>query len=927
MRGRSGMVARYRDSERGSSLMIVLLVMMLLSALMIGFMVNIMADTRSSGVDRDETKAYAAAHAGMEKLTSDLAALFLSDYSPSGQQISDQAAKLPTMAGFTYTDPDGSSGYKVQFTAKVGGVNTLASTPSTATPVPDDPTTGTTIAAGPYQGFKGLVTHYNIMVTARSSRNCDPTATQAVFLECLRLAGGSEVRMRRELQTVAVPVFQFGLFSETSLSFHSADDYAFGGRIHTNGNLFLASGSGSTLTLSDKVTAVGEVVRRYLDNGLLSTSSYSGTVNMAKGTGVYRALSASGNGEGSVIGDIGTAQNEPTWTNLSVGSYNGYIRNGRTGAKRLDLPLVTNGAQPIDLIRRGVTGENSLVYAQRYYTQASLRILLSDTAADLTGLPGVSTTAPTSLEAGTFGGSPIATSMGSGNYKSSAGTSLIGGYIKIEKFDTTQPATAPWVDVTAEILGYGIAGRNLSSGTNNTVFTGSNGQNSTANGCLGVEPQPNAIIRIERVKDVPSTHSGATAITYRYDCASTTAGLMSSTSTDYWPLALYDTREGLRRDESAPASLYLGGVMYYIELDTSNLAKWFRAVAPYTAGTGGNAKNDNGGYIVYFSDRRNNRNTNAGATADPRFVNNAETGEYGYEDIINPGSAAGTDNGTADTGENVNGTMTTAATPVPIIETYGKLPNDGKGTAASVGTIGATAPLDSTARPTTAFSAASPTNNTNDIHVLRGNRPILFRRALKLTGGAALRTSGLQGLTIASENPVYVQGDYNSTAADASTETHIAAAIISDAISVLSNSWNDVASFVQGLSHSSMGATNTGYRFAAVMGKNISFPSSSASGWTPETNWGMDGGAHNLLRLQEDWGGDTMFYRGSIVSFYASRQAVGIFMCCVYVHPPPSTRTYNFDTDFLLPDKLPPGTPMFRDVNTLTFRQILRPNQ
>lgn len=915
--------------------MIVMLVLMLLSALMIGFMTNIMADTRSSGVDRDETQAYAVAHAGMEKLTSDLAALFSSDYSPNGTQISDvaTASKQPAMAGFTYTDPDGTTGYKVQFTAKVSGVNTTVSTPTTQVPVPDDPTTGTTIAAGPYQGFKGLVTHYNIMVTARSSRGCDSSASD--FLTCLRDKGGSEVRMRRELQTVAVPVFQFGLFSESSLSFHSADDFNFGGRIHTNGNLFLASGSGNTLTLSDKVTAVGEVVRRYLDNGLLSTSSYSGTVNVAKGTGVYRALSASGNGEGSVTGDIGSAQNEPTWTNLSVGTYNGYIRNGRTGAKRLDLPLVTNGAKPIDLIRRGVTGENSLVYAQRYYTQASLRILLSDTSADLTGLPGVSTTPPTSLEtvaALAAGQAPLASSMGSGNYKSAATTPLIGGWIKIEKFDSTAPATSPWVDVTSEILLLGYTGRNLSSGTNNTVFTGSNGQNATANGCLGSEPNPNAVIRLQRVKDVPSTHTGVTAVTYNYDCAMK-AGVFSPISTDYWPLALYDTREALRRDETAPLSLYLGGVMYYVELDTNNLAKWFRGTIGTTGTT---AKNDNGGYIVYFSDRRNNRNTNSGATADPRFANNAETGEYGYEDIINPASSSGADSGTADTGENVNETMTTAATPAPIIETYGKLPNDGKGTAASVATIGAMSPLDSSARPTTTFSAASPTNNTNDIHVLRGNRPLLFRRALKLTGGSALRTSGLSGLTIASENPVYVQGDYNSTASDTPTETHIAAAIIADAITGLSNSWNDITSFVQGVSpntstspsaHSTMGATNTGYRFAAVMGKNLSFPSSSASGWTPETNWGMDGGAHNLLRLQEDWNGDTMYYRGSIVSFYAARQAVGIFKCCEYVYRPPSSRVYNFDTDFLLPDKLPPGTPMFRDVNTLTFRQILRPNQ
>ena len=46
-----------------------------------------------------------------------------------------------------------------------------------------------------------------------------------------------------------------------------------------------------------------------------------------------------------------------------------------------------------------------------------------------------------------------------------------------------------------------------------------------------------------------------------------------------------------------------------------------------------------------------------------------------------------------------------------------------------------------------------------------------------------------------------------------------------------------------------------------------------------------------------------------------------------YTYGAPGTRNFNFDVDFLLPDKLPPGTPMFRDVNTLTFRQLLRPNQ
>ena len=925
------------------ALMLVLMIMMLLSALMIGFMASVMADARSGGVDRDETQAYAVAHAGMEKLTSDLAALFLTDYSPNGTQISAKAAYPPSATGFTYTDPDGSSGYKVQFTARTGTGACPAScftvyTPTTEIPVPEDPTTGTTIAAGPYQGFKGLVTRYNIMVTAKST-------------------GGSEIRMRRELQTVAVPVFQFGLFSESSLAFHSAEDFNFGGRVHTNGDLFIAGGNGTPagqLWLGDKVTAVGEVVRKYLDNGLLSTSRYPGTVNMAKATGVYLPLGYSGNGDGSVTENVPTTTplptsgtcpvasclNDPTWTNLSIGTFNGYIRNGRTGAKRLDLPLVSAGAQPIDLIRRpripttGLGEDNTapLVYSQRYYTQASLRILLSDVPADLTGLPQVSATAPLNLEAAlTFGPTgkkaPLATSAGTGNYRSTAGTPLIGGSIKIE----LQKTDGTWQDVTQEILDYGIAGRNLSVGYADVAFTGSNGgyKDSTTNRtsaiqttldtCLLLEPQPDAILRLQRVKDVPSTDA---LVASQYDCGFSSTGVPSATSTDYWPMVLYDTREALRREEAGQnvaTELRIGGAMYYIELDSNNLAKWFRGVAPYAGGTGNLAKNDNNGYIVYFSDRRNNRNIAAGTGAAPGIAVDKETAEYGNEDSINPSAQNGASNGTLDAGEDVNAFVPIApATYTPVLETYGTVPvYNGTHT----GVPGAASPLHSTATPTDVVA-----NTSQDI--LRGNRPIFFRRALKITQGDLLRTSGVSGLTIVSENPVYVEGNYNvGTASAFATETHIASAIIADAITLLSNSWNDIHSFNAANDTTGKPPTSTSYRFAAVTGKNISFASPTT--WAspgPETNFGMDGGAHNLLRQLEGWTTQTIDYRGSIVSFYISRQATGIFKCCLDTYTPPQ-RVYNFDSDFLLPDKLPPGTPMFRDVNTLTFRQLLRPNQ
>ena len=95
--------------------------------------------------------------------------------------------------------------------------------------------------------------------------------------------------------------------------------------------------------------------------------------------------------EGSLVNNVGSAQNEPTWTNISMGSYNGWIRNGRTGARRLDLPIVSDGATPADLIRRPPVGEavTSAIGRQRFYNMGTLRIMLSDTTNDITTLPGV----------------------------------------------------------------------------------------------------------------------------------------------------------------------------------------------------------------------------------------------------------------------------------------------------------------------------------------------------------------------------------------------------------------------------------------------------------------------------------------------------------------------------------------------------------
>ena len=82
------------------------------------------------------------------------------------------------------------------------------------------------------------------------------------------------------------------------------------------------------------------------------------------------------------------------------------------------------------------------------------------------------------------------------------------------------------------------------------------------------DPSPNAVVRLQRVRDNPS--AGFT------NCGHSSAGVWSTLATDYLPLALYDAREGARRDDETGAGTnpLLGGVMHYAEIDVGNLRAW-----------------------------------------------------------------------------------------------------------------------------------------------------------------------------------------------------------------------------------------------------------------------------------------------------------------------------------------------------------------
>jgi len=976
-----------RDS--GIALLTTLLLMMLMSSLLVGFILLITSGQKLSGINNDYSRAFYGAEAGMEKITADLGTLFDTNYSPSAAQINAIASVPPAIPGIAYTQYNGASGYQINYNTDANG-NPLA--------------TVTSIQSGAYQGMTALATQYTLLVTARTLSN-------------------NEVKLQRTTQTVGIPMFQFGVFSDTDLSFFPGPDFNFGGRTHTNGNLFLAAGG--TLTLADRVTAVKNVVRTNLSNGYSTTTgSYGGTVDIttSPGTASYRALAYT---EGSLVGTLGSAVN-PIWTNISLGAtnYAGNLRNGATGATALNLGIVLLGSgttQPVDLIRRPFgTAESAGVTNLRYYSQASLKVLLSDNSTDITSLPCIDTsTAPFDLSTialpvaswpaaantlktlmntnNTAGyNTPPVPMAGSGAvkgataystangywlqtpnaapYATASGLPIIKGFIKIEVQTAYGNPCGTWKDVTLEVLSYGYAGRNINPWSGLTAA-----QYGTAEPLLGLpaallapstcqDVHPNAIIRLERVRDNPSNWANTNANTR---CGVTNNALPASQAyptnpADYWPNALFDTREGTLRDVQPAGTLggiyysqmpTLGGVMQYVEVDAKNLARYLGGALPgsgHLAYDSVNAPND---YTVYVSDRRGNYTGSALTNVwPPLSPSTHETGEYGWDDFVNPASTNGCPNGTQDTGEDLDvlgatGFYTYGQNPTYIMAAGTAYTALGPGqfgmySLAAPGNLYGSTVASNAITPNPGCTVTVPSQVWPMAYVIHANEARenpnpFFRRAIKIVDGNVLTALGTCpgsvpcGLAIATENPAYLFGDFNANSAGGGfNDPNVAVSLNADAVTLLSNNFNDVNSFAFPYLSPYSSSTTTGsnirnavttwYRTAIMAGKGVSFP--QPTGYTVSQDFGTDGGVHNFLRYIENWGGQTLNYRGSIISMYYNRQAIGTFKCCTTVYSPP-TRGYNFDTEFLTPSLLPPRTPLFRDVNTTGFTQLLLPNQ
>lgn len=235
------------------------------------------------------------------------------------------------------------------------------------------------------------------------------------------------------------------------------------------------------------------------------------------------------------------------------------------------------------------------------------------------------------------------------------------------------------------------------------------------------------------------------------------------------------------------------------------------------------------------------------------------------------------------------------------------------------------------------------------VYITFTNADATFARdypAVRLKNGSRLRFP----LTVATDRPMYVWDNYN-------TVGWRPAAMVADAITFLSSSWNEGNGTTPytGVEWDPAWDPNAGGAprpypnpstggpppaapmtvYAAIAAGhsaspcdvNRVAPACDPNAFAPPPltptisvpNYG--GGLENFPRFLENWSNLNMTYRGSLVSLFQSRYAKRYRWSWRDYYRPPA-RDWQFDTRFRDPTQLPPGTPVVGSVIQTAFRPV-----
>ena len=198
--------------------------------------------------------------------------------------------------------------------------------------------------------------------------------------------------------------------------------------------------------------------------------------------------------------------------------------------------------------------------------------------------------------------------------------------------------------------------------------------------------------------------------------------------------------------------------------------------------------------------------------------------------------------------------------------------------------------LDPPGTPGNPYTNQLPANGL--IYATRTDATGSQQPGVRLLNGSEVRRTG--GLTIVSNDPMYIQGNFNTTSKKP-------VAVVADAMNLLSNHWND--------SQSTSNNVNSGSPRTATA---TTFNAAFIAGIKPTVTGNYNGGLENYPRFHERWTGVNCSVTGSFVSLWNSQLAAGNWVYgqqasnSQYTAP---NRLWTYDASFSDGTTLPPFTP------------------
>lgn len=311
-------------STKGSILFMSLFLLTILSYALVSLMTGTSQDIRLTREFNNYKRVLAVAESGADKARADLWNLIL-DGEASAQTCA--AITPPEFENYVYETSNGKGSF---------GVVLIDS----ATSSNDDLKK---INNGKWTGMTGRTRSYIVI------SGVTDTAT------------GKSAIVKREIQEVAIPVFQFGIFYDNTLEVHPGGRLFFDGWIHTNKDLY----GSNAVTFYDKVTVGGKVIWGERENG--DKTSYN-NIQVAYDDDKHLTDVTENN-------NLIDSRHE-NWQSLADSKWNGRIQDASHHVEKLELPIPST-ADPHDIIEPASDSDSEELAATKFENNADLRLSMN----------------------------------------------------------------------------------------------------------------------------------------------------------------------------------------------------------------------------------------------------------------------------------------------------------------------------------------------------------------------------------------------------------------------------------------------------------------------------------------------------------------------------------------------------------------------